>query len=558
MLPKLSSISLKLAIMMLCLLWIIPVKAAQAETPPQFHLTTTNDTSIVGNDIMINLSGSQLKDLYAYEVNLTFDSNKLQFKNAVSGLPGGFSVNPILDGNKIQLARTIVGASSGVNGDATLYTLTFKSIASGTADIFLTGLTLVNSQLDSSEVTSNAKVSVVIGGAGGGNSGSGDNPSIPSIPLNNEPSTSITLTPDMITNDGDGKVTVEVTEAVKVVKVPLNLFEIDGQTSLVVMKENLSMEFPAGLLLELKNNMSEEQMRSSTVSLTMNPLSNSAAKNLITEAGVLAGANLNLASEVYEFKLELITENNESTLITRFTKPITLRFKMDPSLNEKLVSIYYIGDSGSLEFIDGNYRSGEIVAEIHHFSKYAAIEFKKQFDDVPREYWASDVIKQLAAKQIVNGTSSTTFEPNREVSRADFTALLVRALKLTSKGDIAFSDVTESDWFFNEVAIAVKAGIVEGKTESFFDSSASISREEMITMLMRAYQIYHNEAVTLASSKFDDENMISSWAMPYVKGAKILNLIQGRQGNLFVPQGVGNRAEAAQMIYNLLKLMEKK
>jgi predicted ATP-dependent endonuclease of OLD family len=548
---KLSSISLKLTIMMLCLLWIIPMKAAQAETTPQFLLNMTNNTSIVGNDIMISISGSQLQDLYAYEVNLTFDANKLQFKNAVSGLPGGFSVNPILDGNKLQLARTNVGASSGLNGDATLYTLTFKSIASGTADISLTGLTLVDSQLDSSEVVSSAKASIVI--TTGTGTGGGSNPSIPS---NNDPNTTITLTPEMITNEGDGKVIVEVAEAVKVVKVPLNLFEIDGQTSLVVMNDNLKVEFPAGLLLELMGNMSEDQMRSSTISLTMTPLSTSDSKNLVTGAGDLAGANLNLASEVYEFKLELMNENNQSTLITKFTKPITLRFKVDPSANEKLVSIYYIGEDSTLKFIGGNIANGEIVAEVYHFSKYAAIEFNKQFDDVPNDHWASDVIKQLAAKQIVNGTSSTTFEPSREVSRADFTALLVRALKLTSKGDIAFSDVTESDWFFNEVAIAVKAGIVEGKSESFFDSAASISREEMITMLMRAYQIHHNETTTQESSNYNDENMISSWALPHVRSAKILKLVQGREGNLFAPHGVGNRAEAAQMIYNLMNLLE--
>ncbi|NOU67525.1 hypothetical protein GC096_26140 [Paenibacillus sp. LMG 31461] len=550
MIPKLRSISLKLAIMLLCTLAIIPMKTAQAETTPQFLLTTTNDTSIVGNDIIVNLNGSQLNDLYAYEVNLTFDSNKLQFKNAVSGLPGGFSVNPILDGNKIQLARTIVGASSGLNGDAKLYTLTFKSIASGTADISLSGVTLVNSQLDSTEVATNAKAGVTITSGGGGG--------YPSIPVSNDSSTTITLTPDMLTKDGDEKVIVEVSKAVSVVKVPLNLFEINDQTSLVVMKENLSMEFPAGLLFELKGNMSEDQMRNSVISLTMTPLSTSDSKNLITGAGYLSGANLNLASEVYEFKLELINENNQSTLITKFTKPITLRFKLDPSANEKLVSIYYIGDDGTLEFIGGNINNEEIVAEIYHFSKYAAIEFNKQFVDVPNDHWASDVIKQLAAKQIVNGTSSTTFEPNREVSRADFTALLVRALKLTSKGDIAFSDVTESDWFFNEVSIAVKAGIVEGKTDSIFDSVSSISREEMITMLMRAYQIHHNEAAALTSSNFIDENMISSWALPHVKSAKMLNLVQGREGNLFVPHGVGYRAEAAQMIYNLMNVLEKK
>ncbi|MGO4494871.1 S-layer homology domain-containing protein [Paenibacillus sp. 2RAB27] len=71
-----------------------------------------------------------------------------------------------------------------------------------------------------------------------------------------------------------------------------------------------------------------------------------------------------------------------------------------------------------------------IKAEINHFSKYAVLEVSKTYSDVPSSHWASYVIKELAAKQIVEGTSATTFEPERSVTRAEFTTLLVRALKL--------------------------------------------------------------------------------------------------------------------------------
>ncbi|TXK80326.1 S-layer homology domain-containing protein [Paenibacillus sp. N3.4] len=194
-----------------------------------------------------------------------------------------------------------------------------------------------------------------------------------------------------------------------------------------------------------------------------------------------------------------------------------------------------------------------MVAQISHFSKYAVLEVTKAFADVPNSHWAADVIKVLAAKQIVNGTSATTFEPERSVTRAEFTSLLVRALKLTGTGQLSFTDVKSDDWYAEAVSIAVKAGIVNGKSDKVFDPNAPINREEMVTMLMRAYSsVTGNPANGNGSASFTDELQISSWAVAFVNQAAALHLVQGRAAGVFEPQGITSRAEAAQVIYNLL------
>ncbi|OKP74622.1 hypothetical protein A3842_20425 [Paenibacillus sp. P3E] len=176
----------------------------------------------------------------------------------------------------------------------------------------------------------------------------------------------------------------------------------------------------------------------------------------------------------------------------------------------------------------------------------------KVFTDVPGSYWAAAAINDLVSKGILNGTSANSFEPGRSVSRAEFTAMLVRALGLTDKTAVAFTDVKSGDWYADSVAAAVKAGIVQGTSASVFGAKANITREEMVTMLMRGYEKLHGKVSADSSSAFKDEAQISSWAAAYVKKAAALGLVNGRAEGVFQPRGITTRGEAAQVIYNLL------
>ncbi|QWU17061.1 S-layer homology domain-containing protein [Paenibacillus sophorae] len=174
------------------------------------------------------------------------------------------------------------------------------------------------------------------------------------------------------------------------------------------------------------------------------------------------------------------------------------------------------------------------------------------FKDVPAGYWAASAIQDLVSKQILNGTSAATFEPKRSVTRAEFTAMLVRALQLTESGNVAFKDVKAGDWYADSVAAAVKAGIVQGSSTATFGGKSNITREEMVTMLMRGYAKLHGAASANPGASFKDESKISPWALAYVRQAVSLNLVGGREANTFQPRGITTRAEAAVAIYNLL------
>ncbi|WP_284645093.1 S-layer homology domain-containing protein [Paenibacillus silviterrae] len=522
--------------------------SAHADGLPQVILTTSTDTTAVGGELKVRIKGLQLEDVYANEINLVYDSTKLRFNSAVSDLSGGFTVSPVLNGNMLQLAHTSVGDKPGVSGDKELFTLSFTGIASGTADIGLDTITLVDSQLNAVNATGGGHKSVSVvnsgSGSGSGNPGGsgGTNPAPPPLP---------SPAPIKITDDGKGKKTVELPPAASEVKVAVSQLGVDLGSRLEFKKDKFSVEIPPEVLTQLVGSLSGEERNRSAISFAMSPLSSSDANTLIDRVQKLHNVGLKPSGDVYDFNLQLITGENQTVSLTSFTKPLTLRIKVDPSLNAKLVSIYHIADNGVLNFIGGTYANGEISADIHQPGRYAALEYSKTFADVPAHHWAKDVITELAAKHIVTGTSHSDFEPERQVTRAEFTALLVRALQLTDKASVSFSDVSVSDWFHPEISIAVQAGIINGKSETSFAPEASITREEMVTMLVRAYQILHPAAELPSADAFDDEDAVSPWAAANVKNARALRLIEGREANLFVPQGLGTRAEASQLIYNI-------
>lgn len=217
--------------------------------------------------------------------------------------------------------------------------------------------------------------------------------------------------------------------------------------------------------------------------------------------------------------------------------------------------MFYLGDNGEPKYIGSAAQAdGSLTAAVTHFSKYAALQINTVFKDVPDTHWASAAIKSLAAKQVATGVSAAEFEPARNVTRAEFTALLMRALGLSGEGRVLFADVRADAWYSSYVAAAVKSGIVNGRSSTAFAPDATISREEMAVMIIRALEF--KQGKVLASSTgpilFADASSISEWAHAYVNAAVELKLVQGRDHHLFAPQGQLTRAESAQVIYKLL------
>lgn len=362
---------------------------------------------------------------------------------------------------------------------------------------------------------------------------------------------------DQLRKSQNNRIIIEVPSGKKEIRLPLETKDLIGKNTIVVKTDTLTLEIPPELLDQISNGLISGVLKESSISLKLEAIDRSEANRLIAKGENSLNAKIKLGGEVYQLNLSITTADGKSVHISKFDQPITIRLKVDSSLNPKLTAIFYISDEGTLEYVGGKYLDGYMIAQLHHFSKYAILQITKHFDDVTSGYWASHVIEELAAKQIINGTSVTTFEPQRAVTRAEFTNLLVKALNLATEGEIHFRDITASAWYAKPISIAYQAGLVKGKGAEIFDPNGQITREEMVTILIRAYKFMNGSQVDVYTpSPFNDMGSVSPWAADSVNAAATLDLIKGRASGQFVPKGILSRAEAAQVIYNLLNSMK--
>lgn len=166
------------------------------------------------------------------------------------------------------------------------------------------------------------------------------------------------------------------------------------------------------------------------------------------------------------------------------------------------------------------------------------------FDDVPTTHWAYSYIMDLYNAGVVNGTSATTFEPESNVTRAEFTAMAVRVFGLKATAIITqFTDVAADAWYAEVISAALEAGIVTGVTETEFDPEAQVTREQMAAIIGRYLGTTSDAALT-----YTDADSIEEYAKPYVAGLSASELLNGYTDGSFQPKANATRAEAATLI----------
>lgn len=178
------------------------------------------------------------------------------------------------------------------------------------------------------------------------------------------------------------------------------------------------------------------------------------------------------------------------------------------------------------------------------------------FDDISA-HKNQPAIEALAARGIFNGKGDGLFHPGDTMTRAEFAATVVRALGLMPKAVGRFSDVASSDWYAGYVGTAYTYGIVNGKSETIFDPSGTISRQEAAVMVARAAKLCgmdtSMEAGTVRDilAQFSDYVKTAEWsrdglAFCYQEGILDSSDLEIR-GTVAIA-----RCEVAQMIFNLL------
>jgi hypothetical protein len=202
-------------------------------------------------------------------------------------------------------------------------------------------------------------------------------------------------------------------------------------------------------------------------------------------------------------------------------------------------------------------------------SKYAVIENFKTFPDVDNKSWAENYIETLASKLIINGKTDGNYAPGEEMTRAQFTVLLVKALGLPGGTyEQKFKDVKEADWFNlnGELAAAIKTGIIQGKPDGRFAPNEKITRTQAAIMLNRAMKLgfINYDMTKLKKTKtiadFKDTANLDTEAKAAIEAVYQAGIISGKPDGTFDPMGNTKRDQMAKMLAEFLisaKLMNE-
>jgi uncharacterized protein YjdB/polygalacturonase len=268
-----------------------------------------------------------------------------------------------------------------------------------------------------------------------------------------------------------------------------------------------------------------------------------------------------ISGQIYEIKVSLLTKDHREIKAEQLHGSVEISLPFDKDNTDPLLlGVYYYNEQmDQWEFIGGNTNpdTATITVQLKHLSKYAVIEYRKSFDDVNKGHWVARTLEVLSARHIVTGKTENLFVPGDKTTRAEFTAMLIRALGLTANTTAnasPFTDVDNNAWFAGAVQAAYGAGLVKGVTDTEFAPHAAITREQMAIMLVNAYEFKHGK-ISLAAKplqSFEDGADVSEWAVEAVNKALAVKVMQGVKDGEFDPKSQATRAQNAQAIYNLL------
>ncbi len=171
-------------------------------------------------------------------------------------------------------------------------------------------------------------------------------------------------------------------------------------------------------------------------------------------------------------------------------------------------------------------------------------------------------VEKLSEDGIINGDENGMFNPTSNVSRAEFSKMLVLAGKYDITERAAFGDVNKSDWFYDYVITLADRKIINGYDDGTFKPYGSITVEQAAKMLVCALEQKYDKIPVYGSAvatAFKDINDIGSWAKEYIFKAQMFGFLNRVRFNdekatnilyNLKPQKELTRGEVAEIIYN--------
>ncbi len=177
----------------------------------------------------------------------------------------------------------------------------------------------------------------------------------------------------------------------------------------------------------------------------------------------------------------------------------------------------------------------------------------ESYDDVSEADWFYEAVVFATENGLMNGVSATEFAPNSTLTRAMLVTILYRTIENPSVTEPAnpFTDVEDGQWYTEAIIWAADCGIVNGTTATTYAPNASITREQIATILYRFAAKFNYNVDAAGEMNFPDADMVSDYALDAIAWAVGSGMINGMDGML-APSETATRAQAATMLMRFI------
>ncbi len=222
-------------------------------------------------------------------------------------------------------------------------------------------------------------------------------------------------------------------------------------------------------------------------------------------------------------------------------------------------SLYRMSDTGTAPSTPGASTGTGLAGKDPAVQKTSITAPGTTFPDIAG-HTNQSAIEAMAARGIISG-SNGVFNPDNTMTRAEFAAIIVRALGLTTETTGQFTDVSADQWYAPYVGAAYKYGIITGTTATTFNPGGTIKREDAAVMAARAAKLcgldtdMDASAIRNVLAQFTDYIRTSEYARPPLAFCYHADILSQSDLDIW-PADAVKRCEVAQMLYNLLDKAE--
>lgn len=192
-------------------------------------------------------------------------------------------------------------------------------------------------------------------------------------------------------------------------------------------------------------------------------------------------------------------------------------------------------------------------------STYSIVWNPIEFSDVAN-HWAKNSVNNMGSRMVVSGIGNGQYEPDRNMTRGEFAAIMVRALGLEpSDGASSFSDVDSSKWYCGYIVTAASYGVIKGYPDGRFGPNDTITREQAMAIIARAMETtglkanVTEDTIAKQIENYEDGTTVSEYAKKGVADCLDTGVVSGLSSNMLAPKANVTRAQVAAMVERLLQ-----